>query len=240
MERLDPLEAAQHIVSERFPDATAAFLTGSALSTRRTITSDLDIVIVLKDNPAPFRETIREHGWMIELFVQTLASIKFFSDLEAADHRATTLQMIADGRILRSVDEAAEHIQSDAIERLSKGPSPITAEEMLRRRYMLTDQLDDFIGATDQSELFYIAEQLVLGTSELALLSKSKWLATGKWLPRHLEVSDSTLSSRLVEATKAVLVHGDKLSLEVVVREILERVGGPFSEGYHVSGEILG
>lgn len=90
------------------------------------------------------------------------------------------------------------------------------------------------------TELFYIAEQLVIGTSELALLPKSRWLASGKWLPRHLEASDSTLSWRLAEATKAVLVHGEKLPLEVVVREILERVGGPFSEGYRVSGEILG
>lgn len=240
MERLDPIEAAQRIVSARFPDATAAFLTGSVLSARRTITSDLDIVIVLNDRPAPFRETIREHGWIVELFVQTLASIQFFSDLEAADHRATTFQMIADGRILVSVDETAEHIQSDAVERLSKGPSPITDEEMLKRRYMLTDQLDDFIGATDPIELFYIAEPLVIGTSELALLSKSRWLASGKWLSRHLEVSDSTLSARLAETTKAVLVHGEKSPLEVVVREILERVGGPFSEGYRVSGKILG
>lgn len=240
MERLDPLEAAQRIVSARFPDATAAFLTGSVLSTRRTATSDLDIVIVLRDRPAPFRETIREHGWVIELFVQTLASIKYFSDLEEASHSATTLQMIADGHILRSVNEAAEQIQSDAIERLAKGPIPIIDEEMAKRRYMLTDQLDDFIGATDPIELFYIAEQLVIGTSELALLSKSSWLASGKWLPRHLEVSDSTLPARLVDATKAVLVHGEKSPLEVIVREILERVGGPYSEGYRVSGEILG
>lgn len=160
--------------------------------------------------------------------------------MEATEHKATTLQMIADGHILKSMDEAAEHIQSDAFERLSKGPAPITDEEMLRRRYMLTDQLDDFIGATDQTELFYIAEQLVIGTSELALLSKSRWLASGKWLSRHLEVSDPNLPARLVEATKAVLDHGEKLPLEVVVREILERVGGPFSEGYRVSGEILG
>lgn len=160
--------------------------------------------------------------------------------MEASSHSATTLQMIADGHILISMDKAAEQIQSDAIERLAKGPIPTTDEEMARRRYMLTDQLDDFIGATDPTELFYIAEQLVIGTSELALLSKSRWLATGKWLPRHLELSDPALPARLVEATKSVLVHGEKLPLEVVVREILERVGGPLSDGYRVSGEILG
>ena len=66
MEQLDALDTAQRIVSARFPYAAAAFLAGSALTARRTSTSDLDIVIVLKGRPAPFRETIREYGWPVE------------------------------------------------------------------------------------------------------------------------------------------------------------------------------
>ena len=55
----DPLKVAARLVAERFPDAAAAFLGGSVLTTRRTATSDLDIVVLLEGRPAPFRETLR-------------------------------------------------------------------------------------------------------------------------------------------------------------------------------------
>jgi predicted nucleotidyltransferase len=239
MERLSAIDAAQRIVSARFPDARAAFLTGSALTTRLTSTSDLDIVVVLPGTPAPFRENIREYGWLVELFVQSPASIKYFVAKETSEHCAPTLKMLSDGHILVSVDGEAEQLQSEAIERFAKGPSPISIEEMRRRRYMLTDQLDDLIGATDPTELLYISQQLLIGASELALLSKAQWLASGKWLPRHLALSEPELSVQLSSAIKAVLETGKKEPIEDLVRGILERVGGPLTEGYHVAGEIL-
>jgi len=240
MERLDALEAAQRIVAARFPDATAAFLTGSALTRRQTSTSDLDIVIVIQGPPAPFRETTREHGWPVELFVQTPASIQYFSDLEAANQSAVTLQMISDGFILLSVDGEAERIQSSANKRLKEGPQPLSEVEMRRRRYLLTDQLDDLIGATDPNEILFITQQLLVGCSELALLSKKQWLSSGKWLPRTLAINDFDLSDRLYAAAKSVIVDEDKTLMEAVVRKILGRVGGPLTEGYKVEGEILG
>jgi hypothetical protein len=103
---------------------------------------------------------------------------------------------------------------------------------MNRRRYSLTILLDDFLATTDATELLLIVAELVTGCSELALLSKLHWLATGKWLARHLAVSDPDLSKRLVEATKCAVADGDKEQLESTVREILERVGGPLKEGY--------
>jgi hypothetical protein len=240
MERLDALEAARRILNVRFPDARAAFLTGSALTSRITPTSDLDIVVVLKGSPAPFRETIREYGWLIELFVQTRESIKYFSELEIADHHATTLRMIASGKILISLEAEAESVQAAAIDRLKKGPLAISVEEMRRRRYALTDQLDDFIGATDPIELLFIGQQLVVGTSELALLSKSQWLASGKWLPRYLAENDPELALQLYRAIESVISHGEKRLMEIAVLEILERVGGPLAAGYRAAGEIPG
>ncbi len=238
MERLSAIDAAQRIVNARFPDARAAFLTGSALTTRLTSTSDLDIVVVLQGSPAPFRENIREHGWPVELFIQSPASIKYFVAKETAEHHATTLKMLSDGHILVSVDGEAEKLQMEAIERFTKGPSSVSIEEMERRRYSLTDQLDDLIGATDPMELLYISQQILVGASELALLSKAQWLASGKWLPRHLALSEPELSIRLSDAIKSVLENVEKEPIEDVVREILERVGGPLTEGYRVAGEI--
>ena len=238
MERLDAIDSAQRIVNARFPDARAAFLTGSALTPRLTSTSDLDIVVVLQGRPAPFRETIREYGWPVELFVQSPASIKYFVAKETSEHCAPTLKMLSDGHILVSVDGEAEKLQAEATKHFTTGPSSVSIEEMERRRYTLTDQLDDLIGAADPTEMLYIVHQLLVGASELALLSKAQWLASGKWLSRHLASSEPELSIRLFGAVKAVLDTGVKEPIEEVVREILERVGGPLTEGYRVAGKI--
>lgn len=62
MELIEPIDAATRVVDTSFPTCRAAFLLTSVLSSRRTPTSDLDIVVVLDGPPAPYRETIRDHG----------------------------------------------------------------------------------------------------------------------------------------------------------------------------------
>lgn len=50
----DPVETARSLVAERFPAAACAFLGGTVLTSHRTATSDLDVVVLLPDGePAP-------------------------------------------------------------------------------------------------------------------------------------------------------------------------------------------
>ena len=79
-------------------------------------------MVVLQGRPAPFRESI-QYGWLVELFVQSPASIKYFAAKETSEHCAPTLKMLSDGHILVSVDGEAKELQAEAIETV-KGPSP--------------------------------------------------------------------------------------------------------------------
>jgi hypothetical protein len=65
----DPVIAATRVVEETFPDCLISFLSSGVLTSRRTPTSDLDIVVVLDGALAPFRKTIRAHGWVVEFFI---------------------------------------------------------------------------------------------------------------------------------------------------------------------------
>lgn len=60
---MDPIDAAHAVVEEHHPDARAAFLGGSVVTDRRTVTSDLDVVILLHGTPAPYRLNVHAHGW---------------------------------------------------------------------------------------------------------------------------------------------------------------------------------
>ncbi|WP_430784803.1 hypothetical protein [Actinoplanes sp. G11-F43] len=93
----DPVEVAARLVRDRFPDAHAAFLGGSAPTARRTRWSDLDVVVVLDGPPAPFRETTRHDGQLVEWFVHTPDSLRHYWRQDAGRRRTPLLRMVAEG-----------------------------------------------------------------------------------------------------------------------------------------------
>ncbi len=229
MARPEPIPAAFDLLTTRLPDALAAFLGGSAPTARRTATSDLDIVVVLPGPPAPYRETVRHRDWPAELFVHTETSLRHYWGLDAAERRAVLVRMCAEGVLLVSVDGVGEAIQAEARALYAQGPRPASEDEVATKRYLLTDLLDDFRDCTDPSERAFIGATLLLAAGELALLLDGTWLSRGKWLPRRLD-----------ERTRADLVAGhgspDKADLERAVLAVLERAGGPLTEGYRIGG----
>lgn len=239
VEQPDPVDVAVQLVRQRFPDAHAAFLGGSVLTARRTSTSDLDIVVVLSGPPAPFRETLRHSRWVVELFAHTPTSLWHYWRKDIAARRTPLLHMCAEGRVLLSDGGAAERYADEARAVLAAGPEPPTAEMLDLRRYLLTDLLDDLRGCADESELAYLAAGLLTAASELVLLAENRWSGGGKWLPRRLSEVDPHLPRRLVVALRAA-VQGNRDLLEAVVLDVLQRAGGPLTEGLRLAGEDPG
>src|SRR5664279_2872911 len=114
METVEPIAAASRLVDERFPQCRLAFLSNTVLSSRRTPTSDLDVVVVLDGPPAPYRETVRAHGWIVELFVHSLESLPLFYGFDAQSRTCTLAGMCADGYVLRDVHDEAGDVQRQA------------------------------------------------------------------------------------------------------------------------------
>jgi hypothetical protein len=239
VQQSDPVDVAVQLVRERFPEAHAAFLGGSVLTSRRTPTSDLDIVVVLSGPPAPFRETLRHSGWVVELFVQTPTSLRHYWRRDVAARRTPLLRMCAEGRVLLSDGGAAERYADEALAVLEGGPEPLPADMLDLKRYLLTDLLDDLRGCADEVELAYLAAGLVTAASEFVLLAGNRWSAGGKWLPRRLAEIDPGLAGRLVVAQRAAL-NGNSDLLEAAVLDVLQRAGGPLTEGFHLAGEDPG
>jgi hypothetical protein len=144
VDRMEPLEAALDLFDQRFADTVAGFLPGSVLTAYRTLTSDLDIVVVLPQADRPYRQTIRHQGWLVELFVHTQPSLKRYWALDAADRKASLLRMCADGYILRAPDDLAATIQTQARDLLADGPTPLSDEELQQSRYRRSLTLSAF------------------------------------------------------------------------------------------------
>ncbi|MBO3739392.1 nucleotidyltransferase domain-containing protein [Actinoplanes flavus] len=235
-----PVDVAARLVRERFPGVLAAFLGGSSVTGRRTPWSDLDIVVVLDGPPAPFRETLRFEGWVVELFVQTETSIEYYWGSDAERRRTPLLRMVADGVILAGGDGAATAFQERAAALLAAGPVAPDAATIDYQRYLLTDLVDDLRGCTEPVELAYLAATLMLAASDFLLLAENRWSARGKWLPRRIGEVDPDLPGRLAAGQRAVAVDGDREPLIAAVLAVLDFAGGPLQEGFVLSGKDPG
>jgi hypothetical protein len=227
---VEPIDAATDLVRHRFPHALAAFLGGTVLSPARTPTSDLDIVVVRPDGET-YRETVRHHGWPVELFLSTPVTYERILGREVAARRSPLAHMVGRGAIIVDSDGTAARLQAEAAELLRQGPPPVSAEHVEDLRYGLSDLLDDLTGATDVDESTAIATRVFTETALLALTLHGAWLGTGKWLARHLRAADPGLHDTLMAAFRTA-VAGEKAALTEVTGEVLDRAGGRLMEGY--------
>ena len=232
MEAVEPIVAARRLVDERFPQCRLAFLSNTVLSSRRTPTSDLDVVVVLDGPPAPYRETVRAHGWIVELFVHSMESLPLFYGFDAQTRTCTLARMCADGYVLRDVHDEAADVQRQARLVIDAGPAPLSDEDRLKYRYALTDLLDDFRGSDDQVEIIFIAGQLLAMAGDFALVSERRWTGAGKWLARHLDDAPDDFANQLAAAFRTLVRTNDKRPMIDVTEEILEAAGGPLTEGF--------
>ena len=229
---MDLGELAGRVVAERFPDARAAVLAGSAGEGRANEFSDLDIVVVLDGPPAPYRETIRVDGRLVGLFVHTDESIAYWFDLEREQGVGILARMLATGLPLAGPDVA--EIQTRAREHLAAGPAPWDDDKLDYRRYLLSDAIDDLVGARDDDERDAVAGQLLTMTAELHLAAHGRWLGKGKWLLRMLREDDRDLADRLYAGHRAAVATGDPTDLVAACDAVLEPLGGRLADGFVV------
>jgi len=229
----DPVADACDLVTQLFPHARWAVLTGSVTTARRTAGSDLDIVVVLPDGDqaAPHRDSRYWRGWPVELFVHDAATLAHYLDKDLADRCAVLHHMLATGILVTGQDPHAAGVRIDCAKVLAAGPAPLTAQERERARYALTDLLDDLTHAEDPGERIVIAVTAWTAAAQYALAFGGRWTGGGKWLLRQLRAMDPDLAQRWVAA------HGDLDATVAVVRAVLDRGGGTLFAGYRVAGE---
>ncbi|WP_328321590.1 nucleotidyltransferase domain-containing protein [Streptomyces sp. NBC_00388] len=232
---MEPREAARVIVGEHHPYARAAFVCGSVLTDRRTAYSDLDIVVLLGGEPAPYRAGFIAGGWPVEMFVHTEESWHGYVERETAVRRSPLLFMCAQGELVVDRDGSGARIAAEAKDRVAAGPPTVTAHELEPLRYGLTDLLDDLAGCTDPGERLFIVTALAEQVAELALLVRGSWLGGGKWLARRLQSADPQLAERLTAAVGDAL-DGRTAALADVVDSGLAECGGRFWAGYRRGG----
>jgi hypothetical protein len=231
--RPDPATAARDLVSRRFPEAEQAWLSGSVVLGGATVTSDLDIT-VLMDRTEVRRESLVHDGWPVELFVHTEASIRHFVAQDVARRRPTMARLVATG-IPLVAGPGGEALQRECAATVAAGPGPVPADELAAARYLLTDQLDDLAGGGSPDVRDASVVEVWRSTAELLLSASGWWQGGGKWLVREVQALDRKQGSRYAPQLHAGLrsaLDGDATALVLVADAVLDLVGGRLWDGY--------
>lgn len=224
------LAVAERFVAQHFPEATVVVLAGSTARGTQTSTSDIDLLILgetlFADGRTSLAATYRFEGEVFEVFAYTEEGFSTWANRGFEQYRPVIVQMLLDGVTVRGAAER-ERYKDVWSPKYEAGPS-LDPSEVAFRRYVITDLLDDYSDVTDPVERHVIAALLYERTAELVLLTNSRWIGTGKYLPRRLAEFDPDRAAALA----AYLVSGDHDLFAEQVKIELDRAGGRVQEGF--------
>lgn len=224
------LAVVERFVSHHFPHTSVALLAGSTARGARTSTSDIDLLLlgeeIFADDRTSLAATYRFEDEVFEVFAYTEAGFAVWANRGFEQHRPVIVQMLIDGIAVRGATEH-ERYKHEWSSKYEAGPT-LDPTEATFRRYVITDLLDDYRDATDPVERHILAALLYERTAELILLSNSRWIGAGKYLPRRLTEFDPDRAAALA----AHLAEGQHDRFVAQIEIELDRAGGRVQEGF--------
>ncbi|MBA2682831.1 MAG: nucleotidyltransferase domain-containing protein, partial [Ktedonobacteraceae bacterium] len=203
MQKAQPLVVATTLVRELFPTCQVALLAGSLARGEGHPNSDLDIVVI-DQQATPHWETRLAHGWPVELFVFTPATVEAAFALDVRRRWPLHLTLCQEGQIIAGQDAVAAPIKERASQMLAAGPAALTPAEIAQKRYDLTWRLDDFADATPGIDLRLIGHDLLVEAADMHLVHQRHWRGRGgKWTLRMLRQAEPARAQAFSEALVA-------------------------------------
>jgi hypothetical protein len=231
----DILRVAREVHKERYSNAAILFAAGSFVRGEATAYSDLDLVVVFHSVPNAYRGSFRFEGVPVEAFVHDPATLNyFFYEIDRPSGIPALPQMVKEGIEIPGPNELSVSLKQLAAAVLDIGPPPLSADTLRRRRYELSDLLDDLRDPRSHAEMAASGSLLYGSLADFYLRSRGCWSAKGKSIPRVLERIDSRLCARFCESFERLFVQADPSAAIALTEELLQPTGGLLFDGYRL------
>lgn len=208
------------------------FLGGSVMRGEATPASDLDIVVVYGRLPNAYREAFVYAGWPVEAFVHDAGTLEEFFEADRRRGLPSLMSMVWEGVEVPRAGEFSEGLKRRARELLEAGPPPWDEEELMLRRYRLTDWVDDMRFPRSPEELVATGAWLYQDAAEFYFRARGMWSAHSKTIPRRLRAADADFAERFLRAFDALFADKRPDTAVALVEELLEPFGGLLFEGF--------
>jgi predicted nucleotidyltransferase len=221
----DAIDTSRHFVIDKFPHAIVAFLGGSWARGQAHIGSDLDICVVDAKLPKLFFEGLTFENWIIDLCAIPQERVPSFL-FDAARYRSAPIpNQIIDALVIYGDPKIGADIKNQAMEVISRGPSPLTPTERTNLQWELTVLVENLRHASSELVISLAAMcHTRLGSAILDIAGT--WRADRKALPHTLRSIDPKFSDRLDQALRLACT-GKATEMIEIGYEVLSRLGGP-------------
>ena len=226
------IAAAIALRAQRYADAMAVLAAGSFVRGEATAYSDLDLVVVFPRLERAYRESFRFEDVPVEAFVHDPETLcYFYFEIDGPSGYPPLPQMVAEGVAIPEATDASQSLKREAEAFLAAGPPPLSAEDEQRRRYAISDLVDDLRDPRSNAEAVATGARLYEALADYHLRCNGKWSAKGKSIPRILKKADAELCDRYCKSFDE-LFRGDPNSVIQLVEDILRPRGGLLFDGY--------
>jgi len=229
----DVLDAARAIRTQRYSEAAVVFAAGSLVRGEGTAYSDLDLVVVYSSLPCAYRESFTFQKLPVEAFVHDPETLEYFSvEIDRAAGIPALPQMVVEGREISNSSDLSRLLKARATALINAGPPPLDSASERRRRYMVTDLVNDVMEWRSTEELMATGSRLFEELADYYLRSIGHWSGTGKAVPRALQRADPALCTRYCRAFERLFQHREAGPVIQLTEELLERQGGLLFDGF--------
>lgn len=218
-----------------FQGADTVLLSGSTATGRSTPKSDLDLVVFYPHLPqGAWRRTEIWDGRIVEAFVHDLGTLRYFLEvLDGAQAVPTLANLVVDGLPVPGLPGTLAAPARALAERfIAAGPQPLPQEEIDRRRYTISNLLDDITPDLPRRLRHAIGADLYVALAGFALRASGHFSGQGKGLARALAVGRPDIAEEFEEAFAVFYDGGGAERLERLVDAVLAPHGGRLIDGY--------
>ncbi len=226
---------ANDIHQERYRDAAILFAAGSIVRGEGTAYSDLDLVVVYERLPHAWRESFRHGDLPVEAFVHDPGTLRFFFvEIDGRSGVPSLPQMVHEGVEVPGPNALSAKLKESARSILDAGPPRWGEDVRRRKRYEITDQLDDLRAPRSDAEVWAAGTQLYTALADYYLRSRGLWSARGKAIPRALEQANTEVASRFGASFARLFREAEPADAIALAEELLQPDGGLLFEGYRL------
>lgn len=221
----------------RWPDARVAIIGGSTARGETTASSDIDLLLLFDQVDHAWRDTLKVAGQTVELFGHDAATFDYFCrEIDAPTGRMPLARMVIDGVTVLPEGPLLHWLRGHAAALHAAGPPVLTSETLARRRYAITNLLEDLTDSTMPDEALAIAAALYTELADFTLRAAGTWSGGGRHLARRLRATSPALAATLTEAMGTMLTQPvmAKAAFASAVHEVLAPHGGLLLDGFRL------
>lgn len=230
---LTPESAAKEILDDRFPNAMVMYLAGSLVRGEATRFSDLDLVVVFEHVEKAHRQSFFYRGWPVEVFVHDPQTLKyFFTEVDGKSGFASLPQMVQEAKVISEPNQLSAELKELAQSIIENGPPPLDQTEVDKRRYQITDLIDDIREPRSRAELMGSGAVLLDLMADFYFRVNGHWSASGKTIFRKLAAIDVKMQKEFEFAFSELLAEANSAPCIELAERILKDKGGFLFDGY--------